>query len=341
MSRTPENHAAFKMIADAVANVSSSLLNATNSSSRPLATSELSAIRKLCFMFLDGRIEMSHFLSISWLITAVTSFSLNGMAFKFFWGIKNNQQIHEFLILNLLCCHMFSGCLIQIVVSILYFRDVCLLRVICFIGTIFTTQFSLVSYIFLSVNQLFMLSGLLRSSIWENSYEVTLIVILPSIWLYSCCISLLKIFYPGTNMPVIALLLLTLILIALFGVISLRLRTISRRFAVAESQEENRTAFISLAININRAFKTITCLLILTVFTWLPATLVTFLFKHGFIVQSSKMHVALRAALSVLFLAPSLDFVCLLMRTPRLAKFVKQNLLRCFSLHRKIAPERF
>lgn len=322
--------------------ISLTTLNVSNELNRVNGSIEnagLSIIDNLCLLFLNGSIDRSIPLTTFWSIIALTSLFLNSMAFHFFWQTKNNNNVHENLLLNLLICHMSAGFVTQTVVAVLFAFDSCFLRAVCVIGTIITSHFSLISYTFLSFNQFLKIFRLSNRIVMQPGRERFLIFLFPCTWIYCGLFVLLKILSPTSRIPILALFSLTLLLIILYVVVSARLRSIRRNILRMENQED-RNSLISLASQIDNASATIIFLLIVTAFTWLPGTIVTIMFRFGLIKSRSTMHVALKTGLHILFLAPSLDVICLLMRTPRLRRAVKRNVIWMFSFSTKISPER-
>ena len=314
-----------------LASLPHSSFNETNANGSSNRGKDFSTIHYLCFLFLDGEIEKSVIHSLFWCLVSVVSLILNALECHYFWLVKNSLQIHEVLLLNLFACHMAVGYPTQIMIAVLYLRDSCLLRAMCVIGTVVTTHFSLISLTFLSFNQYYRISKLSRNIVPEVSYARFHHIFIPVTWIYCFCFALLKVIYPSSVLPIAFLFFKNLILIAMFLFSMKKLQKI-RRNVIGIENAEDRGTMVSLANQIDDASKTILTLLAVMTITWLPATLITLTFRFGAIAHSSKMHIALKIGLFILFLAPSLDVICLLVKFPRIRQSIKQKLTNLLSL---------
>ena len=275
-------------------------------------------------MFVTGEIEKSVFESLCWFFIAIISLVLNVMAFNFFWHENDSWHVYKFVFINLFACNISVGCLNQILIAVVFLNDNCLLRAICFIGTIITNQFSLISFTSLSFSQYQRASKLSRGIVPEPGYRSLHIFLVSISWVYCGSIALIKVMSPKSYLPVALLVAVSSLLVLFLLLTAIKLRKVRKNVIGIENQEQQRTVVV-LANQVNHASKITLILLILTILTWLPASVITLLFRFGFMLRTSQVHIAVRIGLYVLFLSPSIDVLCFLVKTPRLRRSFMQT----------------
>ena len=299
-----------------------------NSSGKVPSTNEI--IHILCYQFLDCDVAKSIPLAVCWFIIAAVSLLLNIVALRFFIQITKIHQLHEMLLANQLICHVSVGFSVQLGVGILYLYDNCLLRSLCVICSIIMANISIITLLFLTLNQLLNVTLYRASFLISKTKRTTAIVL---VWLYCIGFVILKLRRPESFIPISFIAVMSLILFFLFLMTRKALLKARSQIENVENAVDN-DGLLTLTSQVDDALKIIFLLQIATAVTWIPSSLIVLLTRLEVINQSAKMHIATKIALKIIFLPPLLDPLCIFVKNRRLRISLKTTVSYLLSLNR-------
>ena len=155
-----------------------------NSSFQGNKSSVGDVLQMLCYQFVTGEVVKSIPLSVFWFTVAVVSFCLNALELRFFIRVTKVHKLHEMLLANQLICHLSIGFCVQLAVGVIYFYDNCLLRILCHVSSIVMTNVSIITSLFLTLNQLSKVTLNQTNLMISKAKGITTIVF---VWLYCIC----------------------------------------------------------------------------------------------------------------------------------------------------------
>ena len=303
---------------------------AGNTSQRNISTntSNLADVQELRCYFVSHEvqeIERSLVLFVIWFVIAIVSVLLNGATFNFFWHEQNSWRTYRVLLLNLLSCNLSLGFLTQALVATLFIKDSCSLRVICTIAIPVTSHFSLISLAFISLSQQQRALKLSRRVVPDPGNKMFDVCLVSVTWVYCGFVALVKILYPISYVPLVLCAVISLLLVSslIFTIITLR---IIRRNVIGTENQAQEVTLESLVLQLDDVSKVVLIVLVVALVTWLPAIVISLLFRFGVIWNSSQVGIFLKISLHILSLAPSLNVLCFLLQTPRLRHSIKEKL---------------
>ena len=275
-------------------------------------------------------IERSIVQFIIWFVIAIVSLVLNGATFNFFWQEHNSWRTYRVLLLNLLSCNLSVGFLTQALVATLFIKDTCSLRAICTVAIPVTNHFSLISLTFISFSQQQRALKLSRRAVPDPGTKLFDVCLVSITWVYCGFVALIKFLYPSSYVPLVLCAVISLLLVSSLIFIVVMLRRIRRNVIGTENQAQDGT-LESLVLQLDDVSKMVLIVLVVALVTWLPAIVVSLLFRFGVIWNSSRVGIFLKISLHILSLAPSLDVLCFLFQTPRLRRSIKEKLKNIFT----------
>ena len=306
-----------------LSNSSMSFLNKTSEENNSTGRNSQNVIEHLCFLFLSGEMDRSLKECVLWCVMAIISLALNIFACCFFWCEHGIGHVYKFLVVNMFACNVSIGFLAQLLLGTLYCKDVCVLRAIVTVGVIVTNHFSLMSLALLSFRQYFIAYKLSRYVVPEQNYDGMHIYSVFIVWIYCGSIAIAVLISPRSYMPISLFVIISFLLFGCLLLTAIKLRKVRRNVIGMQSHEQNMN-MESLARQINEVSRTVLVLMVCAVLSWLPACITVLLFRSGVIVLNRQVHILMKISVHVLSLNPVLDFICFLVKTPRLRRsFVK------------------